>query len=523
MSKRLAIFALATALVAPAALAQQRQQGRPNQQQAPAPAAETPSAGPRYETAGAAEEKISQTAHTLRIDGREIKYTATAGTLPIRLDDGKIAARMFFVAYTKDGENPKSRPVSFLYNGGPGAASVWLHMGSFAPKRVQMAEEGFQPAPPFSLVDNEHSLIDVSDVVFIDAVSTGYSRAVTGSDPSQFHGVSGDLRAFGEFIRSYLDSYDRWPSPKFLIGESYGTIRSAGLSQELQTRHGIELNGIVLLSALLSYQTLSPAPNNDVAYAAQIPTFTATAWYHKKLPAELSGDLKKAVAEARAFTWGEYMTALTRGNTLSDAERKAVAQKLARLTGLSSDFVQQCNLRVSASRFRKELLRDKRLVVGRLDGRFTAYDADAAGEVQEFDPSNTALQGPYTALFSDYVRNELKWESDLHYPTSGNVRPWKWDNGDNRYSDQTEALRSTMAKNPFLRVLFLAGYYDMATFLGGAEFNASHLGYDKTFSDRIAFAYYEGGHMMYIRPAAHKALKEDVARFLKANSGNGHP
>lgn len=513
MAKRFALL-LALALFPVAAFAQR-----------PAPRDEAgPPATPRYEVAGAAEEKISQTSHSVRVDGREIKYTATAGTLPIRLDDGKVVARMFFAAYTRDGENPKTRPLSFLYNGGPGAASIWLHMGSFAPKRVQMAAEGFQPAPPFNLVDNEHTLLDASDVVFIDAISTGYSRTVAGSDPVQFHGVRGDLRAFGEFIRAYLDSYDRWSSPKFLIGESYGTIRSAGLSQELQTRHGIELNGIVLLSALLSYQTLQPAPNNDVAYAAAVPTFTATAWYHKKLPAELSSDLKKAVAESRAFTWGEYTQALTKGNTLTDAERKAVAQKLARLTGLSQEFVEQCNLRVSAARFRKELLREKRLVVGRLDSRYTAMDADAAGEQQEFDPSNTALQGAYTALFSDYVRNELKWESDLRYPTSGNVRPWKWDDvGENRYMDMTEPLRQTMAKNPSLRVLFLAGYYDMATVFAGAEFNASHLGYDKTFTERVAFAYYEGGHMMYTRPSEHKRLKDDVARFIKANAGNGHP
>lgn len=493
--------------------------------QRPTPREEaSPPAAARYEVAGAAEEKISQTSHSVRVDGREIKYTATAGTLPIRLDDGKVVARMFFAAYTRDGENPRTRPLSFLYNGGPGAASIWLHMGSFAPKRVQMAAEGFQPAPPFNLVDNEHSLIDVSDVVFIDAISTGYSRTVAGSDPVQFHGARGDLRAFGEFIRGYLDSYDRWSSPKFLIGESYGTIRSAGLSQELQTRHGIELNGIVLLSALLSYQTLQPAPNNDVAYAAAVPTFTATAWYHKRLPAELSGDLKKAVAESRAFSWGEYMQALTKGNTLPDAERKAVASKLARLTGLSTEFVEQCNLRVSSGRFRKELLRDKRLTVGRLDSRYTAVDADAAGEQQEFDPSNTALQGAYTALFSDYVRNELKWESDLHYPTSGNVRPWKWDDvGENRYMDMSEPLRQTMARNPSLKVLFLAGYYDMATVFAGAEFNASHLGYDKTFTERVAFTYYEGGHMMYTRPSEHKRLKDDVARFVKANAGNGHP
>ena len=387
-----------------------------------------------------------------------------------------------------------------------------------------MANDGFQPAPPYHLVDNENSLIDATDLVFIDAIDTGYSRVMAGVDAAQFHGQSGDIRAFGEFINGYLKTYSRWPSPKFLIGESYGTIRSAGLSQELQNRHGIELNGIVLISSLLTYQTLSPAPDNDIAYASLIQTYAADAWYHKKLPSDLQQQsLKQVVDQARTFAFGEYMTALTKGSAQSDAERRATAQKLARFSGLSAQFIEASNLRVNAGRYRKELLRDKRLAIGRLDGRFTALDLDAAGEQQEFDPSNTALQGAYTALFSDYVKNELKWDSDLHYPTSGNVRPWKWDNGDNRYSDQTEALRSTMARNPYLRVLFLAGYYDMATFMGGAEFNASHLGYDKTFSDRVAFAYYEGGHMMYIRPSAHKALKDDVARFLKANAGNGHP
>jgi carboxypeptidase C (cathepsin A) len=522
MANRVGIL-LAMALL-PAAVAAQ-QPPRRSEQQPPAerPAETGGQSASRYEVAGPAEEKLSQTSHTMRIDGREIKYTATAGTVPIRLEDGKLAARMFFVAYTKDGENPKTRPVAFLFNGGPGSASIWLHMGSFGPKRVQMADEGFMPAPPGQLVDNEHALIDVCDVVFVDAISTGYSRTVAGVDPTQFHGVRGDLRAFGTFIRGFLDQFDRWSSPKFLIGESYGSIRSAGLAQELQTRHGIELNGVVLLSALLSYQTLRPAPNNDVAYAAAVPTFTATAWYHKKLPPELSGDLKKAVAEARAFTWGEYLAALTRGNALGDAERRAVAQKLARLTGLSAEFVEQCNLRVSTGRYRKELLRDKRLTVGRLDSRFTAVDADAAGETQEFDPSNTALQGAYTSAFSDYVRNQLKWESDLHYRTSGNVRPWKWDEFENSYMDMTEPLRQTMARNPSLRVLVLAGYYDMATVFAGIEFNASHLGFDKTFTDRVAFAYYEGGHMMYIRPSAHKTLKQDVARFIEAQLGNGNP
>jgi carboxypeptidase C (cathepsin A) len=510
------VLVICSGAVADRALAQQR--GQPPTQQ-PAPITRTePTAGQsREENAGPNEEKTSQTTHTLRLDGRDIKCTATAGTLPIRAEDGKVAARMFFVAYTKDGEDVKTRPLSFLYNGGPGAATVWLHMGSFAPRHVQMADDGFQPAPPYHLVDNENTLIDVTDLVFVDAVSTGYSRTVPGVGSAQFHGQQGDLRAFGDFINEYLKTYSRWPSPKFLIGESYGTIRSAGLSQELQTRHGVELNGIVLISSLLTYQTIAPSPQNDIALVAYFPTYTATAWYHKKLLPDLSRDLKKAIDEARAFATGEYATTLVKGNSLSETDRKAVAQKMARLTGLSADYIERANLRLDPGRFRKELLRDKRLTVGRLDSRFTATDVDAAGEVEEFDPANTALQGAYTALFSDYVKNDLKWETDLHYDTSGNVRPWTYDQ--NRYMDMTEPLRQTMARNPFLKVFVAAGYYDMATPLLGAEINVWHLGYDRTFTERVSFGYYEAGHMIYIRPSAHKALKADIAKFVTTNSG----
>jgi carboxypeptidase C (cathepsin A) len=475
-----------------------------------------PAAG--QQTAGANEEKVSQTSHTVRVDGRDIKYTATAGSLPIRSTDGKVAARMFFVAYSKDGEDAKIRPVSFLYNGGPGSATVWLHMGSFAPKRVQMADEGFQPVPPYRLVDNENSLLDVTDLVFVDAISTGYSRVVAGVNASQFHGQEGDLHAFGDFINEYLKTSSRWPSPKYLIGESYGTIRSAGLSHELQTRHGIELNGIVLVSSLLTYQTLLTGPQNDIAYVSYFPTFTTTAWYHKRLPADLQAmDIKRVADEARAFATGEYATTLLKGNSLGETQRKAVAQKIARLTGLTADYVERANLRIDPGRFRKELLRDKRLVVGRLDSRYTATDADAAGDQQEFDPSHTALQGAYTALFSDYVKNELKWESDIHYDAMANLRPWTY--VQNAYMDMTEPLRQTMARNPFLKVHVVAGYYDMATVFMGSEINFWHLGYDRTFTDRVSFSYYEGGHMMYTRPSAHKALKAGVAGFITATSG----
>jgi carboxypeptidase C (cathepsin A) len=514
MYRRAALLTLATLLLAAPALPQPRPAEPPRAPQNPPPADRR-----TYEVAGEAEAKISQTSHTARVGGQDVKYTASAGTLPIHLDNGDLAARMFFVAYTRDGSDVRTRPVAFLFNGGPGSASIWLHMGSFAPVKAEMAAEGFQPAPPYRLVPNEYSLLDAADVVFVDAISTGYSRTVAGVDPRQFHGVRGDIQAFGKFVREYLDRFDRWPSPKFLIGESYGTIRSAGLAAELQNRHAIELNGVVLLSALLSYQNIRTAPQNDLAYVVLIETYAATAWYHKKLPADLAAKpLKAVVDEARAFAFGEYASALMKGNTLGAADVKGTAQKLARLVGLSPAYVEQANLRVSADRFRKELLRDRRLTVGRLDSRFTAVDVDAAGEAAEFDPSNSALAGPYVAAFQDYVQNTLKWETELHYPTSGNVRPWSWDEFENRFMDLTDELRGAMARNPFLRVLALAGYYDIATPVGGIEYNLWHLGYDETFTKRTEITYYEGGHMMYIRPSAHDALTKDVARFIREAS-----
>jgi carboxypeptidase C (cathepsin A) len=480
--------------------------------------------GAQPEAPAAAADKLSTTAHVVRIDGRDIRYSATAGLMPLKDAAGKVVANMFFVAYVRDGEDRRTRPLTFFFNGGPGSASIWLHMGSFGPRRVQMADEGFQPAPPGVILNNEHSALDVTDMVFVDAMTTGYSRAINADEAKRFHGVRGDIRAFGEFVRNYVTKFNRWASPKFLAGESYGTMRSAGLAHELQQTHGIELNGIVLISSIVDYLTKGYASGNNLPYAVFLPSFTATAWYHKKLPADLQKlQLAAAVEQSRQFAWGEYLTALNRGNRLPEADRKALAQKVARFSGLSPEFIEQANLRVTDQRFRKELLRDRRLMVGRLDGRFTALDADAAGETQEFDPSNTALQGAYTAMFGDYVRGDLKWESDLKYDTSGAVRPWSYDEFSNRYLNLVDELRETMARNPYLRVLVTNGYYDFATPFGGTEHSFAHLGYEQTYKDRVELTYYEGGHMMYIRPSELKRLKDDVARFIRASVGNGRP
>jgi carboxypeptidase C (cathepsin A) len=482
---------------------------------APAPPSGVPAAVPV--------EKLSTTSgHVVQIEGQQVRYTATAGTLPIRNAAGKAIASLFFVAYTRDGEDARARPVAFLYNGGPGSATVWLHMGSFGPKHVQLAAEGFQPAPPFHLTDNANSLLDVSDLVFVDAIDTGYSRPAPGEDPKQFHGVRGDIRAFGEFIRTYLSRFDRWASPKYLIGESYGTMRSAGLAGELQQQHGIELNGIVLISSVLDYLTKGYASGNDLPYVIFLPTYTATAWYHKKLPADLQADFTKAIQEARAFSTGDYLLALEKGNRLPDAEKATIVQKLARLTGLSPEYIEQSNLRVTDMRFRTELLRSEHKTVGRLDGRFTGMDADAAGERQEYDPANEAIHGAFTAMFNDYVRQELKFDTEMSYPTSGDVRPWSYDDFTNRYLNLADTLRSAMARNPFLKVFVANGYYDFATPFGGTEHTFAHIGFEPAYRDRIQLAYYDAGHMMYIRPSEQKKLKADIARFIQSTRG-GQP
>lgn len=471
-------------------------------------------------------EKLSETSHTVTIDGQEIRYQATAGRLILKEEEKKdeehaekAKASIFFVAYTRDDlDDASRRPVTFAFNGGPGSSSVWLHLGLLGPRRVLMDSSDAHlkpPPPPYRLVDNAQSLLDVTDLVFIDPVSTGYSRAVPGEKPDQFHDFKKDIESVGDFIRLYTSRFQRWSSPKYLIGESYGTTRAASLAGYLQERHGMYLNGIMLVSSILNFQSARFDPGNDLPYILFLPTYTATAWYHKRLPAELQEDLSQTLARAEAFAEGEYTLALIKGSALPEKERKEIAQKLARFTGLSCEYIEQTNLRIRIDRFVKELLRDQRRTVGRLDTRFTGVDLDAAGEQAEFDPSYAAIQGPYTATLNDYIRTELGFESDLPYEIlTDRVRPWKYGEHQNQYVNVAETLRGAMTANPFLKVFVANGYFDLATPYFATRYTFNHLGLDAGLEKNVSMAYYPAGHMMYIHQPSLIQLKADLARFV---------
>jgi carboxypeptidase C (cathepsin A) len=506
-------------LAANSCLAQQ-----PQSQAQPEKAAEKPVEKPKDEKKPPApEEKSVVTKHSLKIDGKEIKYTATAGTILLKLEDGTPKASIFYVAYIKDDvPDASQRPITFSFNGGPGSSSVWLHLGLLGPRRVQMGDAGSLLPPPYKLVDNDTSLLDVSDLVFIDPVSTGYSRAVPGEAPKQFHGVEEDVASVAEFIRLYATRNKRWSSPKFLAGESYGTTRAAGLSGYLQQRFGMYLNGIVLISAILNFETAEFDAGNDLPYILYLPTYTAIAWYHKKLPSDLQGDLQKALDESRRFAMGEYTDALAAGDALPAARRTEIAQKVARLTGLSQDYIDRTNLRIEIMRFTKELLRSQRRTIGRIDARFLGIDHDAAGERPEFDPSIAAITGPYSGMLNDYVRSDLKFDSDLPYEIlTGRVQPWNYAPYENRYVNVAETLRRAMTQNPFLHVFVAKGYYDLATPFFAADYTFDHLGLDPTLRGHLSGAYYEAGHMMYVHTPSRVKLKADMAQFLKSSTAPG--
>ncbi len=456
--------------------------------------------------------------HTVTINGQTIPYTATAGTLTLRDDEGKPIASMFYVAYVADrAKGEAERPVTFLYNGGPGSSSYWLHMGSFGPVRVLTNAPNPASSPPFQRVNNNESLLDKSDLVFLDAIGAGYSRPLGDTPGKTFWGVDQDIDAFAKAIIRYITINHRWNSPKFIFGESYGTTRSAGLAYALQDR-GVALNGVLILSSILNYGVRDSG--FDHIYQTYLPSYAATAAYHNKL-AQKPADLTAFLKEVRDFANGAYVAALAKGSDISDAEKLSVAQQMSNYTGLSVDFLIRANLRVDLSRFRKELLRDQRLTVGRYDSRFTAIDVDAAGEDPEYDASDVQVSGPYTATIHDYLERDLGFTTDLNYFPSGPGinQAWDWKHkapGSNRpaqVANTAQDLSVAMRQNPKLKLYSLNGLYDMATPFFGTEYDVSHMQLAPSLKGNVRFAYYPSGHMVYLNPDALKQMKADVAKF----------
>jgi len=467
-------------------------------------------------------EKQSVTHHQMTLGGKTLKYTATAGTLLIRDEEEKPYGSIFYVAYTLDGADANARPVSFLYNGGPGSATLWLHMGSFSPVRVQTDSPNPTAGPPFKLIPNEDSLLDKTDLVFIDAPLTGYSRAVGKGTAKDFTGVDQDLRAFDRFIVRYVTVNQRWNSPKFLIGESYGTTRSAALADTL-ANDGVQLNGVVLISSILNYNVR--APGYDSIYVFNLPSYAAAAWYFDKIPNK-PADLAGWVQEARAFASGPYAQALFAGDTLSAAQVDEIAKQVSHFTGLSADYVKEANLRISPIRFRKEVLRDDRKTLGRYDMRFEGVDVDAAGEFPSYDASDTGISGAFVAAFHDYLTGELKYDTtDEYRPSANTIREWDWKhkptsgtpgpgNGEQSQPYVAADLASAIRKNPHLHVFSANGYFDLATPFLATEYDLDHMDLDPGLRGNVQFGYYPSGHMIYLNVDALHKLKADLAAFI---------
>ena len=469
-------------------------------------------------------DKLVVSKHSIRIKGKVIKYTVTAGTIVLKEETAdrekeaegeKPRAQIFFIAYAKDGvKDTSKRPLTFSFNGGPGSSSVWLHLGVLGPRRVLMHKDGELPPPPYKLTDNEFSILDETDLVFIDPMNTGYSRPVAGEKPKEWHGFKKDIESVGDFIRLYATRNNRWLSPKFLIGESYGTTRASGLAGYLQERHGMYLNGLMLVSAVLDFTTIDFNVNNDLPYIMFLPGYTATAWYHNVLKPHKP--LQTWLTEAEAFALGDYANALHKGDSLTKEERAEIVKKVSYFTGISEQFIERSNLRINDQHYFKELLRERGLTVGRLDSRLIGRDRLGVTEKAEYDPLLTNIMGPYTAAFYDYIRRELKFESDLPYEIlSGFVHPWSYREFENQYVNVAETLRAAMMYNPYLKVFVANGYYDLGTPYFATEYTFNHLGLDEDRRKNVTMEYYDAGHMMYIHIPSLKQMKTDLAKFIK--------
>jgi carboxypeptidase C (cathepsin A) len=475
------------------------------------------------------EEEYVATTHEVKIGRKKVAYTATAGRMLLRDEEGKKQASFFFVGYTRDDvDDPTTRPIVFAFNGGPGSSSVWLHLGALGPRRVLHADDGMPVRPPGRLVDNSESILDIADLVFIDPIGTGYSRAIPSEEAKQYHHFKKDIETVGEFIRAYLTKHNRWGSPKYLAGESYGTTRSAGVAAHLFRRHGIYFNGLLLISSILNFQTAGFDPQtgtfrrgNDLPYVVFLPTYAAAAWYHQKLDKRYQKlTLRAFLDEVEEFAAGDYASALFQGDRLDDATCAEIVTRVAGYTGLSETYVRRYDLRIEILRFCKELLRDEGYTIGRIDARYKGRGRFDDGDSMESDPSIDATMGLYTSALNAYVNNELEYESDLPYEVLSEKVWQNWDYEDfkNAYVDVSESLREVMARNPHMEVFVANGYLDLATPHFATEYTFSHMGLSPEIRDNVAMAYYEAGHMMYVHLESLRKLADDLRTFIAESS-----